>query len=175
MTDLRDDKIHNVAQGASPDQPVDDSATRSLSPVETNYTRPIEFLEVDRALDEFVMAEGYKIDLFASESEFPDLKNPVQASFDNQGRLWVAVIPSYPHYRPGDERPNDTLLICEDTAPDGRADRQSVFADGFHMPIGFELALKKAWPSSRIWFSLSMTMGTTGPIARASAAWIRSS
>lgn len=140
MTELRDGKIHDVAQGASPGKAVDDSVTRPLSPIETNYTRPIEFLEVDKALDEFVMAEGYKIDLFASESEFPDLRNPVQASFDNQGRLWVAVIPSYPHYRPGDERPNDKLLIFEDTDNDGRADRQIVFADGLHMPIGFELA-----------------------------------
>ena len=67
------------------------------------------------------MAEGYRIDLFASESEFPDLRNPVQAAFDNEGRLWVAVIPSYPHYQPGDERPNDKLLIFEDTDNDGRA------------------------------------------------------
>ncbi len=140
MTELRDGKIHDVAQGGSPESEVNDASTRSLTEIETNYTRPIEFLEVDKALDEFVMAEGYQIDLFASESEFPDLRNPVQASFDNQGRLWVAVIPSYPHYKPGDERPNDKLLIFEDTDNDGRADKQMVFADGLHMPIGFELA-----------------------------------
>ncbi len=140
MTELRDGKIHEVARGASPDTPVDDSATRALSEIETNYNRPIEFLDVDKALEQFTLPEGYKIDLFASESEFPDLQNPVQATFDNQGRLWVAVIPSYPHYRPGDERPNDKLLIFEDTDNDGRADRQKVFADGLHMPIGFELA-----------------------------------
>lgn len=139
MTELRDGKIHDVVRGGSPDKAVDDNATRPLSPVETNYTRPIEFLEVDKPLDEFVMSDGYKIDLFASESEFPDFRNPFQASFDNQGRLWVAVIPSYPHYRPGDETPNDMLLIFEDTHNDGRADRQKVFADGLHMPIGFEL------------------------------------
>jgi glucose/arabinose dehydrogenase/mono/diheme cytochrome c family protein len=64
----------------------------------------------------------------------------VQLSFDNKGRLWVAVMPSYPHYKPGDERPNDKLLILEDTDNDGKADKQTVFADKLHLPIGFEFA-----------------------------------
>ena len=135
MTELRDKKIHEVAQGASPDKAVDDSSTRELSEIETNYNREIEFLNVEKALEKFTLPEGYKIDLFASESEFPDLQNPVQATFDNEGRLWVAVIPSYPHYRPGDERPNDKLLIFEDTDGDGRADKSYVYADGFTDPL----------------------------------------
>lgn len=140
MTVLRDAKIHEVVQGESMNLQVDDGKTRSLTPVETNFDFPIEFLDVDKALEHFTTPEGYKIDLFASESEFPDLRNPVQASFDDKGRLWVSVLPSYPHYKPGDERPNDKLLIFEDTDGDGRADKQTVFADGLHMPIGFELA-----------------------------------
>ena len=86
------------------------------------------------------MAPGYKIELFASEKEFNDLANPVQLSFDNQGRLWVAVTPTYPHYRPGDQKPNDKLLILEDTDRDGKADKQTIFADGLHLPVGFEFA-----------------------------------
>jgi mono/diheme cytochrome c family protein/glucose/arabinose dehydrogenase len=140
MTQLRDAAIHRVAQGEIEDVRVDDSTTRSLTDIETNFDRPIEFLAVDKALESFDLPDGFEIDLFASESEFPELRNPVQMSWDNQGRLWVAVIPSYPHYRPGDEKPNDKLLIFEDTDGDGRADRQKTFADGLHMPIGFELA-----------------------------------
>ena len=140
MTELRDGKIHDVALGAAASKSVDDNATRPLTEVKTNYNRPIEFLDVDKAIDQFTLPEGYKIDLFASEAEFPDLRNPVQMTFDNKGRLWVAVIPSYPHYRPGGALPNDKLLIFEDTNNDGRADTQKVFADGLHMPIGFELA-----------------------------------
>ena len=113
MTELRDGKIHDVARGGSVETPVDDSATRALTEVKTNYNREIEYLDVDKALDQFTLPEGYEIDLFASESEFPDLRNPVQATFDNKGRLWVAVIPSYSHYRPGDERPNDKLIILD--------------------------------------------------------------
>ena len=140
MTELRDARIHHVVQSKTRDLTVNDQRTRPLTPVETNFNQPIEFLDVDRALDRFVLSEGYAIDLFASESEFPDLKNPVQMSFDNEGRLWVAVIPSYPHYRPGDAMPDDKLLIFEDTDGDNRADKQTVFADKLHLPIGFELA-----------------------------------
>ena len=61
-------------------------------------------------------------------------------SFDNKGRLWVAVMPAYPHWRPGDSMPNDKLIILEDTDKDGRADKQTTFADGLHLPIGFEIA-----------------------------------
>ncbi|MDB4759535.1 HEAT repeat domain-containing protein, partial [Akkermansiaceae bacterium] len=84
--------------------------------------------------------EGYGIGLFASDEKFPDLANPVQLSFDNKGRLWVATMPSYPHYKPGDAKPNDKLLILEDTNNDGRADKQTVFADGLHLPMGFEFS-----------------------------------
>lgn len=140
MTALRDVKIHEVVQGKTEDLSVDDSKTRDLTPIETNFDFPIEFKDVDKALEGFTLPEGYKVDLFASESEFPDLRNPVQASFDNKGRLWVSVLPSYPHYKPGDERPNDKILIFEDTDNDGRADKQIVFADGLHLPIGFEIA-----------------------------------
>lgn len=140
MTELRDERIHDIAAGAEPDTTVDDASTRSLTPVETNYKRSIEFLAVDQALERFAIPEGFKIDLFASESEFPELKNPVQMSFDAKGRLWVAVAPSYPHYKPGDIRPDDKLLILEDTDGDGRADTSHVFADGLHLPFGFELA-----------------------------------
>jgi mono/diheme cytochrome c family protein/glucose/arabinose dehydrogenase len=86
------------------------------------------------------VAPGYKVELFASEEKFPDLKKPVQMSFDGKGRLWVATTPTYPHYRPGDALPNDKLIILEDTDGDGKADKQTVFADHLHLPIGFELA-----------------------------------
>ena len=49
-------------------------------------------------------------------------------------------MPTYPHYRAGDERPNDKLIILEDTDKDGRADNQITFADGLHIPVGFEFS-----------------------------------
>jgi len=68
------------------------------------------------------------------------LANPVQMSFDNAGRLWVSTMPSYPHYQPGDPKPNDKLIILEDTDLDGKADKEIIFAEGLHLPTGFEFA-----------------------------------
>jgi len=49
-------------------------------------------------------------------------------------------MPTYPHYKPGDSKPDDKLLIFEDTDGDGKADKQIIFADSLHLPVGFELA-----------------------------------
>ena len=147
MTRLRDERIWAIASGESNLAPVADHTTRPLTPVETNFRKPIEFLGREKALEQFTMRDGFKVELFASEQEFPDLENPVQMSFDNKGRLWVAVLPSYPHYKPGDQLPDDKLLIFEDTDNDGRADRQTVFADGLNLPIGFEIAAEGVYLS----------------------------
>ncbi|QDT12620.1 PVC-type heme-binding CxxCH protein [Planctomycetes bacterium K23_9] len=146
MTVLRDRNIWAIAQGNSTTLNVDDSVTRSLSPVETNYTiseknGSTDFLTTEKEVNEkFTLPDGYKVSLFASEQQFPNLGNPAQMRFDNKGRLWVSTLPSYPHYKPGDPKPNDMILIYEDTDGDGRADKETVFAQGLHMPIGFELA-----------------------------------
>jgi glucose/arabinose dehydrogenase/mono/diheme cytochrome c family protein len=140
MTALRDDRIHAMVQGKERDLIIDDRRTRELAEVKTNYTLPIKFLDDVEALDEFTIADGFEIHQFASESDFPDLKNPVQMAFDNKGRLWVTVMPSYPHWKPGEPLPNDKILIFEDTNNDGVADKQIIFADGLHLPMGFEIA-----------------------------------
>ncbi len=145
MTVLRDENIWKVAQGKSTSLSVNDASTRPLTPVTTNYV-PSEkngtpdFLMEEEALKKFDLPEGYKISVFATEQEFPNLGNPAQIRFDNKGRVWVSTVPSYPHYKPGSEMPNDKLLIYEDTDGDGRADKETVFADKLHVPIGFEIA-----------------------------------
>ena len=145
LTAIRDTAIWRVAQGATMDLAAADARTLTLPAVETNFEPSpkngnIGYLYGAEALATLDAAPGYRIELFASESEFSDLANPVQLSFDNKGRLWVAVIPSYPHYRPGDARPNDKLIILEDTDGDGKADQQTTWADGLHLPMGFEFA-----------------------------------
>lgn len=145
MTSIRDQAIWKALQGETMDLAAADTKTKKLPEVETNYkishkNGDPEYLYGDDALNEIEVAPGYEISLFASEEEFDDLANPVQLSFDNKGRLWVAVMPSYPHYKPGDSKPNDKLIILEDTDNDGKADKQTTFADGLHLTIGFEFA-----------------------------------
>lgn len=145
MTALRDTLIHEVAAAKKKDLAVDDNKTHVLPPVPTNYQPSVKngsekYLYGDEALKSLTVPDGYKVELFASEKEFPNLANPMQMSFDNKGRLWVATMPTYPHYRPGDPMPDDKILIYEDTNGDGKADHEIIFADKLHLPIGFELA-----------------------------------
>jgi len=142
---IRDTLIHNIALGKKKHLVVNDSGTHPLPEVPTNYQPSVKngsdkFLEEEDSLKSFILPEGYKASLFASEKQFPNLANPMQMSFDDKGRLWVAVMPIYPHYRPGDALPNDKILIYEDTDGDGKADKETVFADHLHLPIGFEFA-----------------------------------
>ena len=145
MTAIRDMAIWQTAQGKTFDLAAADAKTRTLPPVKSNYDPGMGNVEEgykygQEALDEITVAKGYKIELFASEKEFPDLANPVQISFDNKGRLWVGVMPSYPHYKPGDKKPQDKLIILEDTDNDGKADKQTTFVDDLNLTIGFEFA-----------------------------------
>ncbi len=145
MTSIRDSAIWYANKGKAFDLAVADAKTRTLPPVKSNYDDGMGNVDEgykygQDALDHFKVAEGYKIELFASEKEFPDLANPVQMSFDNKGRLWVGVMPSYPHYKPGDKKPEDKLIILEDTDKDGRADKQTTFVDDLNLTIGFEFA-----------------------------------
>ncbi|MDP2339150.1 MAG: GDSL-type esterase/lipase family protein, partial [Bacteroidota bacterium] len=87
--------------------------------------------------EQFIVKEGYKIELFASEKDFP-IEKPVKVTFDPKGRLWVSTLPSYPQYYPGSP-PNDKIIILEDTNKDGKADKHTVFADSLYLPLGFEL------------------------------------
>src|SRR5690606_21829190 len=85
----------------------------------------------------FILKEGYEIELYASEEDFP-IGNPVAMRFDPKGRLWIATMPSYPNYYPGDP-PNDKIVILEDIDGNGIADQYKIFADSLYMPLGFEL------------------------------------
>lgn len=145
MAALRDQLIHEVASGKKTDLVVDDSKTHVLPPVPTNYQPSVkngskDYLYGEDAVKTLTVPDGYKVELFASEKEFPNLANPMQLSFDDKGRLWVATMPTYPHYRPGDAMPDDKILIYEDTNGDGKADKETVFADKLQLPIGFEFA-----------------------------------
>lgn len=140
MTDLRDPKIWAAAQGR--EYVVDDSQTLPFINVVTNKpgANPDgshKFLSGKEAISQMKVLDGFEVRLFASEEKFPELANPVQMAFDTKGRLWVAVWPSYPHWKPKDEM-NDKLLILEDTNGDGEADVCKTFASGLHNPTGFE-------------------------------------
>jgi len=111
----------------------------NVSGKEINRGGAIDLKSVDPsvAIKHLHVTEGFRIELFASEKDFP-LHNPVSMTFDGRGRLWVSTMPTYPHVLPG-EKPNDKLIILEDTDGDGRADKHTVFAENLYLATGFEL------------------------------------
>jgi glucose/arabinose dehydrogenase len=137
MTEKRDQRIWAIAQGKVVPDNIDDSDTGTLVDVVTNAPNAAAILSPEEERKTFKLPEGYEISLFASEVEFPDLRKPVQMTFDARGRLWVCTMPSYPMYLPGTP-PDDKVLIFEDTNKDGKADKCTTFADKLHVPTGLE-------------------------------------
>ncbi len=150
MTANRDQRIWAVAAGQSVPVEIDDSNTLPFINPKTNVGGPddkqrqqgkLGSLDYRTAAEQqklFQLHEDLEIQLVASEEQFPELANPVALNFDAQGRLWVATMPSYPHWKPKTKL-DDKLLIFEDRDGDGRSDECIVFAGGLHQPTGFEL------------------------------------
>jgi len=137
MTRLRDQCIWRTARGETLPTEIDDTSTVNIPatiPGKRGGTSPALTPSEERA--QFEVAEGFQVELFASEQEFPELRNPVAINFDAAGRLWVATMPSYPHALPGVQH-NDQILILEDTDDDGKADKRIIFAENLYLPLGF--------------------------------------
>ncbi|HAB15428.1 MAG TPA: GDSL-type esterase/lipase family protein [Verrucomicrobiota bacterium] len=140
LTANRDKRVWGVAQGGDPE--VDDSNLPAVTPVPTNKPGPnddgsYKFLGGEEAISKMSVHAGMKVNLFASEEQFPELANPVQMAWDTKNRLWVAVWPNYPERTP-DSKIGDSLLIFEDTDGDGRADKMTPFIGGLNCPTGFQ-------------------------------------
>ena len=149
MIKARDRAIHASLQNLKYDLEKADRSTGELPEITSNFNSrskkagSLTYKSGRESLQDFTVPDGYEIELFADEKQFPNLANPCQMSFDAKGRLWVAVMPSYPHWKPGDVKPTDKLLIYEDTDSDGEADKEIVFSDQLHLMPGFELVTNK--------------------------------
>lgn len=79
---------------------------------------------------------GFEVRLFASE---PMVVNPVAMTWDERGRLWVVELYEYPKGAAKGQKGRDRIKILEDTDNDGKADKVTVFADGFSLATGIAL------------------------------------
>lgn len=145
MTANRDPLVWAKAQGKN--HRVDDSNTPAPIPVKSNVGGKsrssskakegnLNYISGEEGLSKLHVPEGFKVNLFADEKQFPQLANPVQLQLDNKGRIWAAAWATYPKWEPL-KKMNDSLLIFEDTNKDGKADKVKEFAK-VHNPLGFE-------------------------------------
>lgn len=125
MIAAMDARIHALAKGEKVDdlpKPAPKAATETV-------------LTPEQQMAGFTVAEGYEMNLFASETE--GVAKPTQFSWDERGRLYVACSPTYPQTVPG-VKPSDFILVVEDTNGDGKADKSTRFAEGLTMVQGVE-------------------------------------
>ena len=94
---------------------------------------------IAEALQSFKLQHGFSLELVAAE---PDVVDPIDAAFDERGRMYVVEMNDYPFlpeqraqkYR--DQR-NETwgrIRLLTDTDGDGRMDKSVVFADTLRWP-----------------------------------------
>ena len=147
MAEVRDRYIWDLAQGKPDAAKPNDAETGELFVPKTRFGEPrqdyseaeeLRYLTPQQLIEQTTVPKGFQIQAFADETMFPELAKPVQLNFDNKGRLWVACMPTYPQWKPGDAPPDDRLIILEDSDHDGKADACKVFYDKLHCPTGFE-------------------------------------
>ena len=150
MTANRDARIWAIGGGREVPAAIDDSNTLPFFEPTTNVggandpnrkrgkLGSLDYLSADEQQKLFKLPDGYKISVVATEEEIPELANPVAINFDKHGQLWVATMPSYPHWKPKTKM-DDKVIILKDKNRDGRMDDCVVFADGLHQPTGFEI------------------------------------
>jgi len=145
LTQNRDKAVWATAQGKN--YKIDDSNVPKPVKVVSNVgggskssskakEGSLTYLNGEEGLTKMHHPKDFKVNLFASEKEFPQLVNPVQMQVDAKGRVWAAVWPTYPKWKP-QEKTGDALLIFADTDNDGKADKVTKFAT-VHNPLGFE-------------------------------------
>jgi putative membrane-bound dehydrogenase-like protein len=145
MTANRDERVWARITGG--DKKIDDSNVPKPIPVISNVGGGskssnaqkeglLKYISGEEAIKHMAVMKGFEVHLFADESRFPQMANPVQMQFDTKGRLWVAAWETYPKWEPLKEM-KDALLILHDDDNDGRADRVTEFAR-VQNPLGFE-------------------------------------
>ncbi len=72
------------------------------------------------------LTEDFKVELFASE---PQVVDPVEMVWDENGRIYVAEMMDYPDDPPPGKDPLSRIRVLEDTDHDGKIDKSYIFAD----------------------------------------------
>jgi putative membrane-bound dehydrogenase-like protein len=84
-------------------------------------------VEAKDALATYKVADGFKIEMIASE---PLISDPVDMEIDEYGRMYVVEMHGYPLDKSGSGK----IILLTDTDGDGNMDKRTVFKDGLVLP-----------------------------------------
>ena len=93
-----------------------------------------ESLTPEQSMSLMQVPVEFELQLFAAE---PMVVNPIYINWDERGRLWVIETVDYPNEIKKDDIGDDRIKILEDTDGDGKADKTTIFAEGFNIPTSF--------------------------------------
>src|SRR5580704_3587009 len=96
-------------------------------------------VEPAKSLATFQVEHGFRLELVAAE---PLIASPVDACFDENGRMYVAEMRDYPfsweptklNPKGGGKKHAGTVRLLEDTDGDGKFDKSTIFADKIDWP-----------------------------------------
>jgi len=77
---------------------------------------------------------GFEIQVIAAE---PLVRDPVDITFDERGRMFVVEYGDYPVGPPEGEEPLSRIVLLEDADGDGQLDKRHIFADKLHFAHSF--------------------------------------
>src|SRR6266571_7114324 len=86
------------------------------------------------SLKSFHLSEDFHIELFAAE---PQVVDPVEMAFDENGKIYVAEMMDYPEDPPPGKPARSRIRLLEDTNGDGKIDRSTIFAENVLAVSGF--------------------------------------
>ncbi len=95
------------------------------------------------ALESLHLPAGFTAKLFSAE---PDVQNPIAATIDARGRVWVAENYTYAERAQRfDLNLRDRVVVLEDLDGDGTADKRTVFTDNVQMLTGIVVGQGGVW------------------------------
>ena len=87
--------------------------------------------------------DGFRVTLFAGE---PHVRQPIAATTDERGRLWVAENNTYAERERGfDNNLRDRIIILDDIDHDGHFDKRTVFWDQGYKLTSVEVGFGGVW------------------------------
>ena len=92
----------------------------------------------DESMKHMVTPQGFHVELFAEEKDLGG--KPICMTWDERGRLWVAITMDYPNQMQPEGQGRDKIVICEDTKGTGRADKFTVFAEKVSIPTSIAIS-----------------------------------
>lgn len=79
-----------------------------------------------QSIEAMKLSEDFRVEVFASE---PDIMDPVEMAWDENGRLYIAEMRDYPDDPPPGKPARSFIRMMEDSDGDGKFEKNVVFAD----------------------------------------------